>query len=755
MRLSLQEATQLGAIRPLADLKLLHESRKLVKDGIIFDSFEEDQDLFAVVMLSKVNIEKTAQRESEASYLFSPTQRNFRSFVRITALVLKAARLFKLKLLERRTKQKKSCQFDLESLSVPSQKFALMSSSFSLMLPKFNLNPNVCEPTTEEISFALEYVFKTEAKLIKRFNTERKLKEIAVEVDGILYSKTRIVDFHEVELVGGLQVSSELQTLLGTNFKVPLVEKHSPLVFPLVLYLHEEFNHRGIESTYRLSLEKVKIIDGKSFFKTVSENCIKCKIKRKSLLDQIMGPLPKYQISVTPVFFYCLIDMWGPLQVYAPGYERSTRGAAAKKYKCYFLIFVCAVTGMCNVQLIEGKDTSSVLDGCNRFFCEATVPKVMLPDDDGAMLRAFTRGEICLSDIAGNLYREKGIHFEVCTPQGHSAHGKVERKIRALQDSLTQSQIENSRCTATGWMTIGKAIENEANNIPIGYLYDRSATDGNPILRMLRPNSLKGFGYTDRAPKGMFNIPNSPVDLIDKIKDLYDAWYRCWVTSFVPLLLERPKWKVEADNLQPNDVVYFKILDSPLGATWKLGKVEHVKTGKDGFVRSVTVAYKIMDNETDSWRHATVERPVRECLKLFEIGDTGFLENMKDIRERAKEILFEKKTEEGDKVTGVEEESDSQSFKKQRRSTELDRLKLGGGFDESLPRLRSRREVINSFVSCSTLGAWNTTTVENEVHVVSEQFGWNEYGLADDGENVQEDNDYDKTYDIDEFMFMI
>ena len=35
MRMSLDQATKLGAIRPLADLKLSHESRKIVKDGII------------------------------------------------------------------------------------------------------------------------------------------------------------------------------------------------------------------------------------------------------------------------------------------------------------------------------------------------------------------------------------------------------------------------------------------------------------------------------------------------------------------------------------------------------------------------------------------------------------------------------------------------------------------------------------------------------------------------------------------------
>ena len=82
-------------------------------------------------MLAKIDIEKTALREAEAVYVFSPTQRNFRTFVRVTALVLKAARLFKLKLIVSRTNQNKSCQFDLPSISVPAQKFALLSSSFT------------------------------------------------------------------------------------------------------------------------------------------------------------------------------------------------------------------------------------------------------------------------------------------------------------------------------------------------------------------------------------------------------------------------------------------------------------------------------------------------------------------------------------------------------------------------------------------------------------------------------------------------
>ena len=40
-----------------------------------------------------------------------------------------------------------------------------------------------------------------------------------------------------------------LGSCLGANLKVPLVEKHSLIVIQLVVYLHEHFNHKVVEST--------------------------------------------------------------------------------------------------------------------------------------------------------------------------------------------------------------------------------------------------------------------------------------------------------------------------------------------------------------------------------------------------------------------------------------------------------------------------------------------------------------------------
>ena len=65
-----------------------------------------------------------------------------------------------------------------------------------------------------------------------------------------------------------------------------------------------------------------------------------------------------------------------------------------------------------------------------------------------------------------------------------------------------------------------------------------------------------------------------------------------------------------------------------------------MKIGKDGKVREVNIAYKVMTEDEPGWRHNVVVRPATQCVKLFEIEDTSYAENMKDIRNLAKQILM-------------------------------------------------------------------------------------------------------------------
>ena len=70
------------------------------------------------------------------------------------------------------------------------------------------------------------------------------------------------------------------------------------------------------------------------------------------------------------------------------------------------MFFVCSATGINNCQIIEGKDTSAVFEGFQHLFCEVTMPKVILPDADGALLKACKGGEMDVEDLSGKLSRE-------------------------------------------------------------------------------------------------------------------------------------------------------------------------------------------------------------------------------------------------------------------------------------------------------------------------------------------------------------
>ena len=627
MKLKKEDAVKAGIIKSVNDIKLGHEQKRVMKKGIVFDSFEqEDQTILATLVTARMDVKKVAERELEALYPFSPLLRNFLSFVDITALVIKP-----VKLLKKMRLKKTGCEVSNNEIATP--KFSI-SAYYSEQVVKQPPNAVV---TDLDRSDALEFIFRTESKIVKKFIPKRKLDKIAFEEDGILYCKSRVLEGQTVKIVGGLNIDTSLKGLFNLNFKVPIIEQHSPLAFPLALHLHSLFNHRGDETCYRLSLNYVRILGGKQIFKSISANCVTCQKDRKKYLKMIMGGLADTQLYVSPVFYYVLCDMWGPFKSYCPGYERQTR--RDKAYDTYFLIFACVTTGAVNVQLLEGKTTEFVLEGCSRFFSECSVPKILYPDDDGALQKAFSKGEIDVVDLSGRLFKSKGIHFETCPPQAHSAHGRVERVIRSMKDCFSRSGASSSRLTATGWLTIGKGLERVVNDTPIGFLYDKSSSEGNPLLRVLKPSSLKGIHASDRAPSGLFSIPEEVGSHFAKVQEAYELWYRCWATSYVPLIAERQKWTEEDVNLQVNDIVYF-MLEEKVKITWRVGKVDSVKVGRDNKVREVNIAYKIL--KEDTWSHSVVTRPTRKIVKLFELNDTTFAEDVKEVHKVVKELLLKR-----------------------------------------------------------------------------------------------------------------
>ena len=670
LRKPYEDAVADGVIKSVHDIKLTNDAKKTLKEGIIFDQFEADDSNVAVAKINTIDVKKIAEREAFSEYIYPPLKRSFRPTVRIISLVLLAVRRLKEGAIKARIRAGKADPSELDKLKPKTVKFTVfevigenkakqLDENDGIELDEkpstmFNIDGVHCtlkkgkgkkirkktvliRLSDEDLSLGLEYLFKKATKEILEFENKKDIEKISVLKEEVLYCSSRILEGQDLRTVGCLSESLDLESFTGIKFCVPLISKHSPLAISLAIHLHCNVNkHRGVESTFRLSLQHARILQGRQLFKEIGDDCIFCKKLRLKYVRQLMGPLAESQLCISPIFYYTYLDMWGPLTVYCPGYEKRTRNRK-QAYEVHMLVMGCVVTGAVNCQIIEKKDTGAVLDGLNRFFCETSVPKICYPDQDGALMKALSKGEISILDLQGTLHRERGILFETCLPQGHNQHGRIERRIRMLQESLDRSEIRLTHsATATGWQTIAKAIEREVNSIPLGFLHHQGTA--NPLLRVLRPSLLKNGTYTDRAPKGLFTIPDSAADLMTNIETIYNMWFQLWNTSYIPLVMDRSKWHLEDESLRTDDLVYFKLTDSKLAADWRLGKVEYVNIGRDGKVREIGISFKTMDDDGD-WKHSVVERPVRAVVKLMNIEDTSIIENMKKVEELVKIIL--------------------------------------------------------------------------------------------------------------------
>ena len=613
--------------------------------------------------VSAVNCEKVIERENFSNYLFPPLKRSFRPFIRIIALVLTACKKFKKGMLI--AKKKKNGQVgeaELRNINFPPVKFIVfpmilgenveqkvekisekngkLTDIFSHKVGMKNESRFV-KLTDEALSASLEYVFRKATLEVLKFHDKKAVDKIGEMKDGILYCKTRLIEGQTLRAVGGLENRLDLQSFTGVNFQVPLIDRNSPVAISISIHLHYNVvTHKGAETIYRLSLQYARILQGRILFKDISADCIFCKKNSLKYLKQIMGPLSDYQLSISPIFYYTYVDAWGPIKAYVPGYEKETR-ASTKSFEVQMIVFGCAATGTINCQIMEGgKDVNCILDVFNRFFAEACVPKICFPDKDKAILQALSEGEVDIFGQDGILARVRGISFQTCPAQGHSAHGRIERKIRSIQDCLDKSGMQKMRLPSLGWQTVAKQVEHEVNSVPLGYLQHQ--TDTGQLLRILSPNSLKLNTSSERAPAGIFSIPNKSGKLMERIEDAYSLFYKIWNVEYLPLIAQRQKWHFEEESLKLDDIVYFKLTESVISSNWLIGKVEFIVQSRDGVVREVGVSYRHYSEDGEK-QFSVVPRPVRQVVKLMHIDDTSLLDDIAAVHEEAKKILDSQK----------------------------------------------------------------------------------------------------------------
>lgn len=242
------------------------------------------------------------------------------------------------------------------------------------------------------------------------------------------------------------------------------------------------------------------------------------------------------------------------LSFYVPGYERQTRNRNCLKAKNYLMVFCCCVTKLINIQVIESRNTQSVMEGLTRLGYEQGFPSQLILDQESSFKKIVQEAEIDLQDLNLRSWREYGVSFKFAPVGAHNYIGLLERKIRTVQDCFVKIDLKSQRLHATGLQTLAKLVENHLNNLPLGYSFGPDSNN-TPLLRLIMPNMLRVGRLNSRALAGSIKLPKGPKDMMNKVEKLYNAFFKMWNIVMIPRLIAQPKWFKSSPDIKVDDVV--------------------------------------------------------------------------------------------------------------------------------------------------------------------------------------------------------
>ena len=210
--------------------------------------------------------------------------------------------------------------------------------------------------------------------------------------------------------------------------------------------------------------------------------------------------------------------------------------------------------------------------------------------------------------------------WNISPPDSPWRQGKAERRI-AIVKRLIKLSVGDSRLTPLELQAALFEIANICNERPMG-VASTPREDG--TFPMITPNSLLQ-GLSDNVlPDDAALVDNLPVAeryrLVHHVTEMY---WKKWRELVSPSLVIRQKWHQKTRNLRVGDLVMI-VSSSPIKAHYKLGVVDVVHPSNDGFVRSVTIRYVLLQKNPrgeDKVKNIHVKRSVQRLSLILPVEE--------------------------------------------------------------------------------------------------------------------------------------
>ena len=205
------------------------------------------------------------------------------------------------------------------------------------------------------------------------------------------------------------------------------------------------------------------------------------------------------------------------------------------------------------------------------------------------------------------------IQWKAAPAEGQHQNGLSESLLKLTKRSI-EKKIRGTSLTFLQLQTVFFEIANIMSSRPLGVISGSDPECPSPIT----PNDLILGRASSEVPQGPFDL-NESKSITKKfrfLQNLVSQWWNEWYQSVFPSLVPCYKWLQRHRNVQVGDICLIRYRKETR-ATYRMGRIQEVRRGGDGLVRSVVLQYKLPNEKV----FRKVDRPIHGICVIVPVEE--------------------------------------------------------------------------------------------------------------------------------------